>query len=792
MVSITRRQVLIGGGVTAGLVVAWAALPTSLPNPLQADGDESLFNAYIRIAPSGAVIIAIPQLEMGHGISSLLAQIIAQEMGADWRTVAIEPARPSAIYGNRTLLKRWAPIIAPADTGDILAANDYLLRRYTENTPFMITADNSALANYLMPCREAGAAARVMLAQAAAERWSIDWERCTVGNGFVRYQPGAADEAAEPEDEEGEAPAAATAQTDTANTKAAPAKTLPFAELAAEAAALSPPDIIPLRPEPPGEREQSIPEDTRTAFPRLDLPTKVDGSVNFAGDIRLPDMLYAAVRQGPPGDSRVIGLNRDRANGITGLVDVVKHKRWVAALASNWWAANKALTAIKPRFASYGPMAKDRASEKALISALKKGAGYRLHKTGDVDAAFSGRTAYYAEYTAAAALHAPLETAAATARWSEEDAGRIEIWYAAQAPHQVIQAVAKSLAISSDAVTLYTPPAGGSFGARLDSRAPVQAALLARHSRRPVQVMWSRGEDNVQTYPRPAARARLTAVTADDGSILGWQHKIAAPATGREAMARLFDGPFGDQSRAHEARRDHAALHDRSMIHGAVPPYGIDAVAVDHHPADIGYPTGLLRSHADSLNAFFRESFIDELARRAGREPLSYRMQMLGQAPRLAACLNMVATRSAWDGGAAGSGQGMACHMMDGAMIAMVANVRRDAAGLRIREIGAAVDIGRRINPDIARQQIESGIIFGIAQAVGASTGHSDGLADARRLGDLSLPLLADTPEITISFVDNDQDPVDADAIAVPVVAPAIANALFSATNVRFRQLPLI
>ncbi|MEO1043933.1 MAG: molybdopterin cofactor-binding domain-containing protein [Pseudomonadota bacterium] len=765
MVSITRRQILIGGGVAAGLLVVWTALPTELDNPMQADGDESLFNPYIRIAPSGAVIIAIPQLEMGHGVSSLLAQIIAQEMGADWRAVAIEPARPGAIYGNSTLIRRWAPIIAPADSGETLADNDYLIARYRENVPFMISADNSALAGYYRPCREAGAAVRVMLARAAAARWGIDWEQCSVDNGFVRYQP---DDAAEGSTE----------------------KALSFAELAAEAAELPPPDIIALRPEPPGERGLAIPEGSRTAFPRLDLPTKVDGSVNFAGDIRLPDMLFAAVRQGPPGDSRVVGMERDRANGITGLVDVVQHKRWVATLASNWWAANQALTAIRPRFVTYGGLAGDERTDTALETALRERTGYRLHGHGDLDTAFDGRKPYIAEYRAAAMLPVPVETMAATARWTESSAdgnNRIEIWYAAQAPYQLIQAVAKALAIDSSHVTLYTPPAGGSFGVRFDSRAAVQAAILARHSRRPVQVTWSRGEDQVQQLPRPAMLARLRAVSGSDGTISGWEHKIATPASGRETMDRLFNGKSPDQ-----ARHDNDRAYDRSMIGGAIPPYRLPSLAVDHHPADIGYPSGMVRGHADTLNAFCRECFIDELAHSAEREPLSYRMQMLGDAPRLAACLTMVASMSGWDGGSTGSGQGLACHAMDGAMIAMVVRVRRGAEGVRLREISAAVDIGQRINEDIARQQIESGILFGMAQALGSSSGHADGLAVARRLGDLSLPLLADTPEITISFIDNDQMAIDADAIAVPVVAPAIANALFSATNVRFRQLPLI
>ena len=231
---------------------------------------------------------------------------------------------------------------------------------------------------------------------------------------------------------------------------------------------------------------------------------------------------------------------------------------------------------------------------------------------------------------------------------------------------------------------------------------------------------------------------------------------------------------------------------DPLALDGAIPPYAIPNLSVAHFPVNLSLPTGLWRGNAHSYTTFFIESFIDELAHAAGVEPLSYRMQMLVGQTRLARCLTGVAALSGWDGGAGGSGRGIACHSMYGSHIAVVASARTDESGVRVDRISAMVDCGRLINPALARQQIEGGIIFGLAQALGSATNYEKGLPLARRFRHIDLPILADMPEIEVEFVRSDEAPGGVSELGVAAVAPAIGNALFSAAGIRLRDLPLL
>ncbi|RZM07063.1 MAG: xanthine dehydrogenase family protein molybdopterin-binding subunit [Sphingomonas sp.] len=215
-------------------------------------------------------------------------------------------------------------------------------------------------------------------------------------------------------------------------------------------------------------------------------------------------------------------------------------------------------------------------------------------------------------------------------------------------------------------------------------------------------------------------------------------------------------------------------------------------MAVVHHAAEIGVPTGALRGGAHGYTAFFTETFVDELARIAATEPMSYRIGMLGGGARLARCLSTAASLGGWNGGVPGSGQGIAAHAFRGSFIAVLAEAHLGADRRPVVErLVAAVDCGVQINPDLVRQQIEGGLIFGLATALGAATGFTRNLADARGFGDLHLPRLADTPDITVELIRSDEAPGGVGELGVPAVAPAIANAIFSATGFRLRDLPL-
>jgi isoquinoline 1-oxidoreductase subunit beta len=627
-------------------------------------------------------------------------------------------------------------------------------RRWAESNRFSATADGTSLAAYEATVRSAAASVRALLCMAAARRWNADWRKCTAAGGYVRHG----------------------------------GKSATFGELAAEAALFDPPDPPVLHPYPARERAIPAGPDTPLAFPRLDLPAKAEGSFLFAGDVRLPDMVYAAIRHGPIGETVLASFEKTKAEGTPGLISLVKGKRWLAAVASDWWAAERALAAIAPNFEARNRADSTRI-DAALDRALRQGDTHRIHEAGDPDNLASKPFALALRYDVAPALHATLETACATARLS---GGKLEVWAASQAPEAARRAAAAAAGVADRDCILYPMPAGGSFDRRLEHDHVVEAAAIARKVGRPVQLIWSRWQEHIAGWPRTPVAAVIAAKVTDDGRILGWKARLALPASAREAGRRLFGG-----ATASAAMADSAGEGDALAMEGAVPPYDIADMVIEHVPVRIALPTARLRGNAHGYTAFFNESFIDELARLAKREPLSFRIAMLGHDLRMIQCLQRAASLAQWDAGADASGQGLACHQIGAngfgeGRIAVIATARRDEAGVRVDRIAAVADIGRIVNHDIARQQIEGGLVFGIGLALGSSTNYIDGLPELGRLGALGLPLLADCPAIEVGFIESQAEPADPGELGVAAVAPAIANALFSATGLRFRKLPLL
>jgi len=741
---INRRKLLVGGGAGVGLLVAWGLWPRRYaPNMRAADG-EHLFGPWLKITEDGKVIIAIPQSESGQGVYTALAQIVAGELGADWRSVAVQPVSASPIFANILLARAWAPAFLPenipldVDVGPVASSINEIARR----NMFVVTGGSSSIRQFEGPCREAGAAARTLLCQAAAARWGIAWEQCRTDRGFV----------------------------------IAGKRRLSFAELVVEASALDVPSPIPLNPSARNRLSG------RNA-PRLDLSAKVDGSVSFAGDIRLPDMLFASVRAGPAGNTSLLSADEKAALNMRGVVQVVKTDTWVAAVASNWWAANNALDAMAPVFRTKGRMADSTDIVQSLSNAIAKGPGFRATKFGDVDAAMAGARIFKAEYTVGAAVHAPIETRSATAYFRDQ---RLQLWLATQAPAAARLAAAQAIGINVDDVIHYPVLAGGSFDRNFDNSISAQVAVIAKAVGRPVQLTWSRPEDFVRDHVRSPALGRLSAAMNAEGAVTGLAVRVAAASSMRELACRI-DGQQTDK-----ARKSASGQYDALALEGAQIPYAIPNISIDHFPVSMPMPTGPWRGLSNSYNCFFVEGFIDELAHKAGVEPLSFRMQMLVGQTRLARCLTGVATMAGWDGGVSGSGRGIACHSMRGSHIAVIVTARNSATGVRVDRIHAMADCGRLINPDLARQQIEGGIVFGLAQALGSATEFESGLPTARRLRDIDLPKLADVPEITVELARSDEAPGGVSELGVPAVAPAIANALFSAAGIRLRELPLL
>lgn len=745
---VTRRGLLVGAAIGGGLLVIYGVSSRSYAPPLEPGQEEVAFDAWIKIATDGVVTVAVPQLEMGQGVTTLLPQVVAHELGADWRQVAVEPAPVSGAYANVPLAARWAPLWMPVASGLADEPDDWLAQRFAEARRFSATAEGTSLAAYEAPCRAAAASARALLAKAAARRWGISWEECEAQRGFIRHAD----------------------------------KSFSFAELAAEAVEFTPPDPPPLRPEAAAEAPADNDIEAPLGYPRLDLPAKVDGSYLFAGDVRLPDMVYAAIRHGPQPQAELASFDKSAATGIRGLVGIVRGKRWLAAVADSWWAADRALTAMTPTF-KVGEVTDSAEIEARLDAGLRGGRARRIVTRGEGDSALD-KPSLALRYDVAPAVHATVETTSATARLK---GGRLELWLATQAPEHARRAAADALGLSERDVVLYPMPAGGSFDRRLDNDQAIEVALIAREIGRPVQLTWSRWQEQLASRPRTPVAALLTAKTGPAGAIESFRARLALPATAHEFGARLFGN-----ATSVAAMEETAGKADPMAVEGAAPPYSIPGVAVDHVPVSIGLPTGRMRGNAHGYTAFFTESFIDELATRNGREPLSYRMEMLGEDLRLAACMQKVAKLSEWGGGGERSGQGLACHRIGAGCIAAVATATRAEGGVRVSRISAVADIGRIVNLDIARQQIEGGIVFGLGLALGSAVAYQGGLPTNQRLGHLGLPLLADCPEIRVAFLSSEEDPFDPGELGVTIVAPAVANALFSATGLRLRRLPLL
>jgi Aerobic-type carbon monoxide dehydrogenase, large subunit CoxL/CutL homologs len=746
--AVTRRGILIGALAGGGLAIGYMLRPRNYPLPLEPARGEFAFDAWVKIAEDGVISVAVPQVEMGQGVTTLIPQIAAHELGADWRQVAVEPAPVSALYANLALAARWAPLWLPLAPSLGESPDGLVTRRWAEGERFNATADGTSLAAYEAPVRTAAAAARTMLMQAAAARWNVAWQECDTAAGFVTHE----------------------------------GKRAPFGPLAEEASAYSPPSEPMLRGEAMAENPGEFPPGAALRYPRLDLPSKIDGSWTFAGDVRLPGMLHAAIRHAPMAASAsVASYKDDAAKRMKGFARLIEGEGWIAAVARDWWTADTALTRTALRYSVTSALDSD-AVDAAMDEAMRAGKVHRLHSEGDM-AVVEGALPLQLRYEVAPAVHATNETASATARFEK---GRLELWVGTQAPSAACEAAARAIGIDVADVVLYPMPLGGSFDRRLEFTHAAQVAILAKEVGRPVQLTWSRREEMRASLPRTPVIAVMAARFDTEGGVAGWRARIAVPATAQEFGRRLF----GDET-PHNAIQAVSGKADPMAIEGAVPLYDVPSVAVDHVPATIPLPTARMRGNAHGYTAFFNESFVDELAHKAGREPLAFRMAMLGKNPRMAECLQRAATLAQWGGGGDNSGQGIACHAIADGRIALVASARRDENGVRVDKLSAVADIGRIVNLDIARQQVEGGLVFGLGLVLGCAVRYENGRPVSERLAGLGLPLLADCPAIDVEFVESQADPADPGELGVAVVAPAVANALYSATGLRFRRLPL-
>jgi len=734
----TRRNFLIGTGAVAGLAVGFALWPRSRALNWAAAKDETVINGFVKIGTDGRVVVAVPQAEMGQGVFTSLPQILADELGADWNTVSVEPAPLHPLYANHGMALDQTAGVPESFRGFAR----WSMGKVIDHFDMQITGGSTSVRGFAPPVRLAGAAAREMLCRAAARQWGVDWRDCDTDNGFVVYK----------------------------------AQRLRFADIAGKAAAEDLPSSPVLRATPGKLMGKPV--------QRLDIPGKTDGSARFGLDVRLPGMVYAAVKSGPVGDQKLQRVDHAPAKAMPGVLDVVNGPTWVGVVATTWFGAHTAVEALKPGFEAAAKPA-GAWIEPALRAGLESTEDVTVEKVGDVAALLGKPGMVQAVYTVPFLAHAALEPMNATARI---DGDSCEIWAPTQSVTLTTWAVAKALGIADDAVTVHPTLVGGGFGRKIETDVCIQAALLAKAVKRPVQLIWSREEDFAQDKYRPAAAARMRGVLSAGGNgaaprVTAWASRIAVPDVSNSVAGRNLPAMAG------KIKPNAAAVEGSVGL-----PYDFGAVLAEHVPVDVGVPLGFWRSVGHSFTAFFVESFVDELAHAAGADPGEFRLAMLKDQPRHAAVLR-AALQAAGPLGPVdvNVARGVALHESFGSIVAEVAEVVcKPGTDPHVRRVVAAIDCGPVVNPDGVRAQVEGAILFGLAAALKGAMTFDGGHAVQSNFDTAPVLMLAEAPAIEVIIVPSTAPMGGVGEPGTPPIAPAVANAIFAATGKRHRDLPII
>lgn len=721
--TLDRRDFLRVSSIAGGGLLLGTHLDYGMPGSLHAAGHGADFapNAFIRIAPGGAITIVAKNPEIGQGVKTSLPQLIAEELDVPWEAIGIEQAMSDQA--------KYGPQVAGGSTA----------------TP-----------NNWEPLRRAGAAGRQLLIAAAAQHFGVaESELTTAGDARVHHR--------------------------------ASGRSVAYADLAERAAALPAPDPQAVR--------MKDPKDYRLIgkpIPGVDNRKIVTGAPLFGIDVTVPGMRYAVFEKSPVFAAKVASANLDEVKRMPGVRDAFVVDGGtalngllpgVAIVADSYWQARTARARLRVTWADHPTAQQSSASFKSQADAFFRGPPQRtLRNDGDVAAALARGTVIEATYEYPFLAHATLEPMNCTARFAD---GKLEIWAPTQNAQNGRTLVANTMGVAPADIAIHIVRSGGGFGRRLANDYMVEAAWIARAAGVPVKLVWTREDDIQHDFYRPAGFHRLRGAVSG-GRLVAWDNHFVS---------------FGEGNNFAQA----ANLSPNEFPAGFVPNATIASSVMS-----LGVPTGFLRAPGSNGLAFVYQSFIDELAHAARRDPVEFRRDLLTQfdapppapntppymvAERMRGVLDLVAEQSGWGRRPLprGSGMGVAFHFSHRGYFAEVVQVTVSRSGeLKVDKVWAAGDVGSHIiNPSGAINQVQGSVLDGIGEALAQEITIEGGRAVQGNFHDFPLLRLTQAPPVEVHFRITDNPPTGMGEPALPPVVPALTNAIFAATGKRIRSLPL-
>jgi isoquinoline 1-oxidoreductase beta subunit len=703
---VLKAGLLAGGGLLLSLHLPRAARAAGTPPGTE----EAAFapNAFIEVPRTGKIIFISPHAEVGQGIYTSTAMLMAEELDLGLDQIAIQPAPPD-------LAKYQDPLLGDQATG----------------------GSTSTRADW-MRLRQAAAATRIMLVGAAASRWHVDPADCQVARGVISH--------------------------------AGSGRTVTYGDVAGDAARQPVPTHIPLKP---AAKFTLI----GTSAPRIDTPAKVNGTAQFGIDTILPGMKIGTLAITPVRGGTVASMDTEAARQVAGVRDIVvaPDKSAVAVFGDHMWAAQQGLAALR---VAWAPGPNGSVTTAALIDALDQASqhqGVVAKRTGDAVGTVAGAaTKLDAVYQLPFLSHAPMEPLNCTLHIQPDQA---EIWVGTQVPVRAQNAVVAATGLPPDKVTVNNLYMGGAFGRRLDADSIAVAAELAKQVAYPVKLVWTREEDTRHDYYRPYYYDRVSAGLDANGKLVGWTHRV----TGSSVMARWAPVAFVN------------GLDPDAVECAANTPYDVSAEFVDyvrHEPQGMG--TGWWRGVGPTHNLFVVESFVDEIAAAAKRDPVEFRRSLLQHNPRALAVLNLAAEKSGWGTPLpAGTGRGIELQFAFGTYLSLVMEVTvTPQAEILLRRAVVAVDCGSTVNPDTVQAQIQGGLILGLGTALYDEITLADGAVQQSNFHDYRTLRMNEAPVIEVYQIRNEEAPGGIGETGTAAAAPALGNAIFAASGKRLRRLP--